>query len=222
MKRSFTDEQIAEMVRRYENGESGCRIAKDHNCDPTQIYKWLHRAGADVAKQGGRPREFTPDERKEILDRYDRGDARNAIARSLRADADTIDRVIEEGRGSVDRTPRLSHKGQHGEKNPNWTGGRRVDKRHGYMDVWVPKGHWARTARGSYAREHRVVMGEYLGRPLERLEHVHHINGDRLDNRIENLQLVRKHGAGCSARCRACGSTDIEFTRLGDGDENDH
>lgn len=37
--------------------------------------------------------------------------------------------------------------------------------------------------------EHIWVMSEHIGRPLYRGETVHHINGDRLDNSIENLQL---------------------------------
>lgn len=52
-----------------------------------------------------------------------------------------------------------------------------------------PDGYRVFTINGKILREHRMVMESVVGRKLRSEENVHHLNGDRADNRLENLEL---------------------------------
>jgi hypothetical protein len=73
-----------------------------------------------------------------------------------------------------------------GRGHGNWKGGRYVDNR-GYVMV-KDRSHPNANANGQVS-EHRIVMEQHLGRLLKKHESVHHKNGVRTDNRIQNLEL---------------------------------
>jgi hypothetical protein len=74
------------------------------------------------------------------------------------------------------------------DNSKRWKGGRRRTPK-GYVAVHCPGHHSIKFGARLYVLEHRLVMEAHLQRPLKDTERVHHLNGIRDDNRIENLEL---------------------------------
>jgi hypothetical protein len=96
-----------------------------------------------------------------------------------------------------------------GRNNGHWKGGRFVSAE-GYVYLLRPD-HPNALKHGTpgYVAEHRLVMSEHLGRPLLTSELVHHINGNKADNAIENLVVISRPA---HAREHHSGSTNVNWT----------
>jgi len=99
----------------------------------------------------------------------------------------------------------VKHRGfaiKRGADNPSWKGGR-TKTPYGYVLITLsldsPYLGMARKHRGGdnctsfCILEHRLVIAQHLGRCLKSSEIVHHINGIKDDNRLENLELLNDH-----------------------------
>ncbi len=93
--------------------------------------------------------------------------------------------VLEKGKPTRLRCPKCSK--PKGKNSATWKGGKYKDN-HGYIRIYQGK--------GEYVGEHRLIMEKHLGRILESWEIVHHANGIKDDNRLENLVLLnhKRHG----------------------------
>ena len=123
---------------------------------------------------------------------YESGMTQVEIAKNLGVNTQDVSKAFKrEGY----KLPRKTTNRTSGGKNGNWKGG--VVMRRGYVAVKCP-GHPRASEDGDYVPQHILAMERYLGRYLNYYglghpdnEVVHHINHNTLDNRIENLQLMK-------------------------------
>jgi HNH endonuclease len=159
---------------------------------------------------------FSQVELMELAKNYAAGDSTEALALQCGVSAGTVSAYLKRI-GVPLRAPGF----RRGKAHHAWSGGKRLGE-DGYIRVWVPADSpLASMAQrhgecaGGYALEHRLVMAKKLGRPLADNETVHHIDGNRQNNKTRNLQLRQgKHGKGAVFCCADCGSYNVKATEL--------
>ena len=202
--RRFCFEEEEKIIAVYQELCSLALTAIRFQCGKDVIKRILKRHKIASHPRGNSPRNFTVEQKNKIIEQWRSGVSQAAIASQLKVNQTTISGFLS-CKGETKETRQAK-----GSRHGNWKGGRSISK---YVFVLLSPDHPLRIMADNsrYVLEHRLVMGEALGRPLFPYETVHHIDGNCQNNRLENLQLrIGKHGKGITHRCRSCGSVDIE------------
>jgi DNA-binding CsgD family transcriptional regulator len=211
--------QVTEIVAAYQRGASIAEIARKLRSSTRVVRRML--VGASVEIEKGRRRNqgkwFTAAQREYALTAWGTNRTLREIATYLHTDRKTVAKLLRAlGENTSAHSPTTR-----GSPHSRYKTGR-TRTAHGYALVLVPPDSPFLCMRNHkkqhYVLEHRLVMALHVGRPLLPSETVHHINGDRFDNRIENLQLIAgKHVAGAAFRCKDCGSENVAATPIDPG-----
>lgn len=208
-RRVFSPQEDRRVAERYRSGETADAIAESVGCDKSAVLGALRRAGEPV-RNGGRPvSNITAEMASEMLRMYDAGQSRGAIARQFGLHDNAVKRIL--------RTHARKIEARRGRENHHaWKGGAYIDNA-GYRRIRLEKNDpfVSMCNSNDYVMEHRWVMAKALGRLLHDGESVHHVDGDRLNNELSNLQLRQgNHGKGARFMCLDCGSHNVKAVQL--------
>ncbi len=197
--RAFSLEQRREIGRLYESGQSLRALARQFDCAVPTIVRAVRALGGET-----RPPGLSLTWTDEVIDwavkEYQSGRTQQSIAAELGLTTSGVRFHLQQA-GVAIRVYK---------KVPQGRG--RIKIQDGYVMVGVPPDDpmFSMTNASGYVLEHRLIMARHLGRPLTAQETVHHLNGDRGYNRLENLQLRHgRHGKGVIMVCMDCGSHNI-------------
>jgi DNA-binding CsgD family transcriptional regulator len=227
-RKSFDVDGAVEM---YLAGLTLQRIAERYGVVPLTVRKRLAERGVFIRKPGPRDasaaqahqRRLTDEQERDVACRYRAGELAHEIAESIGVGRKTVSNALRrQGVRTRDKRESQAHlnsrRRAEGKRHPNFRGGRSVTL-DGYVLVGIDetdplwpmaterrRKNYAGYIGTGYVLEHRLVLARDLGRPLTASETVHHKNGKRDDNRIENLELrIGNHGRGATeAHCPTC------------------
>lgn len=207
---SFDKETEKKIACEYSDGKSASILGIQYGCTGETIINIVNRHGMKSRLRGNSFKELSEENKKIIKEMWNEGRSQHEIINRIRTGHETLNRWLVEI-GEIPEV-RFSKK----ENHPMWKGGRRLNQ-HGYIEILLDKDDpfYDMANLVGYILEHRYVMAKHLNEILSNEYSIHHIDGDKTNNKIDNLELRKgQHMPGTSCRCGDCGSKNIKEISL--------
>lgn len=194
----FTKEQELEIVNKYQTNYGGIRkLSKEYGCSKSFINLILQKYGIKCKTN------FTPELIQKIINLYNNElKTTREIQKILNINRYLITSILAQNNITIRQGKGPTRETYLENKNPNWSGGRHLD-RQGYVEILNPQ-RIAGNKEKIYVKEHRYIMEQYLGEKLGINDHVHHINGIKTDNRLDNLIVKKSSDHYGNVDCPRC------------------
>ncbi len=184
-----------EVIRLYKSGATATAIADQLGTSQSVVLRRLDRFGVGRRGRG----RFSVIPLTPIVKLYQSGLSVGEVSRRVGVSKTAVRWRLKKAGVRIRQNVKVSLVGS---ANHQWRGGRTMSR--GYVLISV--GH------GVQIPEHRIVMERQIGRPLTSAEIVHHLNGIRHDNRIDNLALttLKDHEHQTYVKCLQARIRDLE------------
>lgn len=174
---AFTEEDLMRM--HFKQNLNIAEIARRYGCCPDTVRNAMRRY--NIVPRGKFQKPLSDDEKSNLIILYcEQKLSCRQIAKIIGRDKSYVSNKLKEiGINVDDRVTALQS-----DRNPDWKGG--TTNNCGYVAIST------KSSANFRKREHQIVMENYLGRALRPNECVHHIDGNKANNNINNLALMDK------------------------------
>ncbi len=194
----------------YLAGDSLSVIARRHSVCLATVCQVLSKKGIQRRPRGNVFKNASNETLLLIKQRWLGGVSQTKIGEEFGLTQANVSRLIILAGFDIEKRP--ARKGRSGV----WNGGRSLTT-NGYVSILLDRDDRYAAMGNVNGRvfEHRLTMAQSLGRCLFPWETVHHIDGDKQNNDLTNLQLrTGRHGKGVVLQCACCGSQDIKSVEI--------